>query len=72
MGLERVAGPGHGATRALWATVFGLYLICQWEPKGGLQQALLATWKNRVGENPSRGEEVRAGGACMDEGYARG
>lgn len=44
MGLERVAGPGHSATRALWAKVFGLYLSSCGEPKGELWQTLLATW----------------------------
>lgn len=52
MGLERVAGPGHRATRALWAKVFGPYLASRGETKRGLRQALLATWYNRVGGKP--------------------
>lgn len=44
MELERVAGPGHRATRALWAKVFGPCLASRGEPKGGFWQALLATW----------------------------
>lgn len=64
MGLERVAGPGHRAPRALWAKVFGLYLAGRGEPKAS---ASLAGYLVEQLEG-----EVRADGVCTAEGCARG
>lgn len=58
MGLERVAGPGHRATRALWAKVFGPYLASCGEPKGTLAGYLVEqSWREAIPEL-ERSEQV--------------